>query len=89
MALKIPARAPDPALDAEWSRVLTYSMKLFESLDRLSEAGGICRVAAMHRWAPSDHDKAASQLVAAREAIDAELEALAARARHFPRRRLG
>src|SRR4051812_21530099 len=66
--LKIPPRGPDPALDAEWSRVLTYGAKLFESLDRLGELGGCCRVAASHRWTPSDHDRAAGILQAVVEA---------------------
>jgi hypothetical protein len=89
MAPRMPA-APDPALDAEWSRVLTYSAKLFESPDRLGELGGTCRIAAANRWTGPDQDRAMAQLLAAREAVDAELEALALRRRHYPRaRRLG
>jgi hypothetical protein len=62
----------------------------FEALDELQDLGGSCKLAATARWSPEAHDKAAGQLVAVPEAVEAELTQLELRARHFPRdRRLG
>jgi hypothetical protein len=89
MPLRMPA-APDPALVSAWSRVATYSDKLFQALDELQELGGVCKVASQARWDPASHDRAAGQLVAVLEAVEAELNSLELRRRHFPRaRRLG
>ena len=57
MPLRMPAAA-DPELMQEWSRVLTYGQKLLESIDRLDDLGGCCRVAAVARWSPESHDAA-------------------------------
>jgi hypothetical protein len=90
MPLKMPTKATDPELTAQWSRVMTYLDKTFQALDRLAEMGGTCKVAAANRWTAADHDRAAGQLQACLEAVEAELNQLELRRRHYPRaRRLG
>jgi hypothetical protein len=84
------SRKPDPALLSTWSRVATYSEKLFQALDELQDLGGACQLAATAKWSPEAHDRAAGQLQATLEAIESELNMLELRRRHYPRaRRLG
>lgn len=91
MPLNRPSHAgPDPA-EAEWSRVLTHSAKLMEALEALSEAGGVCRAAAIGRWSPERHDVALGRLLAIVELVEVEAGRLELRRRHYPARarRLG
>jgi hypothetical protein len=87
MPLRIPPRTPDPTLVAAWSRVATYSEKLFQALDELQDLGGSCKLAASARWSPEVLDRASGQLQAVLDSVETELTQLELRRRHYPRRR--
>jgi hypothetical protein len=80
-----PPSPPDPALVA-WSKAQCHADRLFEALDSLDSVGGPQKAAATGRWSPAATERAIDSLCAAREALDAAIGRLEARARFFPRR---
>ncbi len=80
---------PPPRASAAWQRAAGHLDKLFAALDALDEAGGIARASAEGGWTPKALDRAASSLLAAREAIDDQLARVEAIRRRRSRVRTG
>src|SRR4051812_8096435 len=69
-AMHTPANPPGPDRAAvAWSKVQHHASALFEALDRLDEAGGAAKAAAVSRWTPDAMDRALATLQAAREGL--------------------
>jgi hypothetical protein len=65
-----PGAPPPPAPAAvAWSQVQQYLDRLFDSLERLDEAGGIGQAARAGGWSPKAVRRAEASLVSARDAI--------------------